>query len=322
MRKHALTVIVGVVVGVSLLLYMFAFQVRENEVAVLLHFGEASKELPKPGYHFKLPWPIEEVRKFDSRINVSESRIEETPTKDKRNITISLCVGWKVSDPLAFNQNFGRLPEGERMTEAWSRIEGYVRDSSLAVVGQHDLSDLVSVDRDKLKYDSIEQSILEAANEKATKTYGITFALLKLRRLGLPESAMEKVFQRMIQERNLEATKIQEAGNAIAAVIKANATTEKEELLARAKSEAETLKGKGDAEAAKYFEVFAKNPDLAIYLRKIRALQETLKTKTTVIVDPSIPPFDLFSQGFTGTINQPSVTKSPAVSPQSAVKDP
>ena len=56
-------------------------------------------------------------------------------------------------------------------------------------------------------------------------------------------------------------------------------TTEKEELLARAQSEAEALKGKGDAEAAKYFEVFAKNPDLAIYLRKIRALQETLKTQ-------------------------------------------
>ena len=93
-----------------------------------------------------------------------------------------------------------------------------------------------------------------------------------------------------------------------AAVIRANATTEKEQLLARARSEAEALKGQGDAEAAKHFEVFAKNPDLAIYLRKIRALQETLKTKTTIIVDPSIPPFDLFSQGFTGAINQPSVT--------------
>jgi membrane protease subunit HflC len=316
MKKHVLTVIVGVVVGVSLLIYMFAFQVRENEVAVLLHFGKASADLPKAGYHFKLPWPIEEVRKFDSRINVSESRLEETPTKDKKNITLSVCVGWRVSDPLAFNQNFGRTPEDERMKEAWSRAEGYLRDSSLAVMGQHDLSDLVSVDRDKLKYDAIEDAILQAANERATRTYGISFALLKLRRLELPQSAMERVFQRMIQERNLEATKIQESGNAIAAVIKANATTEKEELLARARSEAETLKGKGDAEAAKYFEVFAKNPDLAIYLRKIRALQETLKTKTTVIVDPSIPPFDLFSQGFSGTINEPSVTKAPAVAPQ------
>ena len=115
MRKHVLTVIVGVVVGVSLLLYMFAFQVRESEVAVLLRFGKASTDLPQPGYHFKLPWPIEEVRKFDSRINVSEGRFEETPTKDKRNITLSLCVGWRVSDPLAFNQNFGRLPEEDRM---------------------------------------------------------------------------------------------------------------------------------------------------------------------------------------------------------------
>jgi len=318
MRKHVLTVIVGVVVGVSLLLYMFTFQVRENEVAVLLHFGKTSKERPQPGYHFKLPWPIEEVRKFDARINVSETRLEETPTKDKRNITLSLCVGWRVADPLVFNQSFGRLPEQERAREAWSCVDGYLRDSAMAVMGQHDLSDLVSVDREKLKYDSIEQSIMDAANVKATEAYGIKLALLELRRIELPDSAMQKVFQRMVEERRFEATKILEAGNAIAAVIRANATTEKEELLARAKSEAERLKGEGDTEAAKYFEVFAKNPDLAIYLRKIHALQETLKTKTTVIVDPSIPPFDLFSQGFTGSINQPSVTQAPAASAQTA----
>ncbi len=208
MRKHVLTVIVGVVVGVSLLLYMFAFQVRESEVAVLLRFGKASTDLPQPGYHFKLPWPIEEVRKFDSRINVSEGRFEETPTRDKRNITLSLCVGWRVSDPLAFNQNFGRLAEEDRMQQAWSRVEGYVRDSALAVMGQHDLNELVSVDRDKLQYDAIEDSILQAANDRANKTYGITFALLKLRRLELPESATQNVYKRMIAERNLEATKI------------------------------------------------------------------------------------------------------------------
>ena len=119
----------------------------------------------------------------------------------------------------------------------------------------------------------------------------------------------------MIAERNLEATKIQQEGLANAAVIKANATSEKEKLLAQARSEAEALKGQGDAEAAQHFGVFAKNPALAIYLRKIRALQETLKTKTTIIVDPTIPPFDLFSQGFTGTIDQQSTTRAPAVSP-------
>ena len=316
MGKHVLTVIVGVVVGVSLLLYMFAFQVRESEVAVLLRFGKAATDQPMPGYHFKLPWPIEEVRKFDSRINVSEGRFEETPTSDKRNITMSLCVGWRVSNPFKFNENFGRLREEDRMKEAWSRIEGYVRDSALAVIGTHDLGDLVSVDPDKLQYDAIEKAILQAANDRASATYGVTFALLKLRRLELPESATQNVYKRMIEERKLEATKIREDGNATAAVIKANATTEKEQLLARARSEAEALKGKGDAEAAKHFEVFAKNPDLAIYLRKIRALQETLKTRTTIIVDPSIPPFDLFSQGFSGVINQPSVSEAPAVSPK------
>ena len=100
MGKHVLTVIVGVVVGVSLLLYMFAFQVRQSEKAVLLWFGRPVSQ-PEPGYHLKWPWPIEEVRRFDSRIIVTEGRFEETSTRDRYNITMSLCVGWRVVDTRA-----------------------------------------------------------------------------------------------------------------------------------------------------------------------------------------------------------------------------
>ena len=47
MSKHVFTVVVAVIIGVSLLLYMFAFQVRESEVAVVLRFGKPAAQLPK-----------------------------------------------------------------------------------------------------------------------------------------------------------------------------------------------------------------------------------------------------------------------------------
>ena len=49
----------------------------------------------------------------------------------------------------------------------------------------------------------------------------------------------------------------------------------------------------GDAAAAEYYEVFDKNPDLAMFLRKLEVLESTLKEKATVVLSADTEPFDL-----------------------------
>ena len=207
MSKHVLTVIVAVIIGVSLFLYMFAFQVRESEKVVVLRFGKPAAVQPEPGYHFKWPWPIEEVRRFDARIHVSEGKIEETRTKDGNNIIVSLCVGWRVSDPQIFNQNFGRADQEKQEDEAWGKIESIVRDRTLATLGNYELGQLVNVQTDKLRYDQIEDEIREKANATlgpaglGVKDFGVEIVLAKIRRLELPASVTSAVYARMVQER-------------------------------------------------------------------------------------------------------------------------
>lgn len=303
MSKHVLTVIVAVIIGVSLLLYMFAFQVRESEKVVVLRFGKPAAAQPEPGYHFKWPWPIEEVRRFDARIHVSEGKIEETRTKDGQNIIVSLCVGWKVADPQIFNQNFGRVDPDKQEEEAWGRIESIVRDRTLATLGNYDLGQLVNVESDKLQYDQIESEIKQKVSATlgpagyGVKDFGIEIALAKIRRLELPATLTNSVYERMKAERGLEAEKYRSDGTQKAAVIVGRAESQRDQILARAQSEAERLRGEGDAEAATYYKAFDQNPDLAIYLVKIRALRTAAKGKTTLIVDTSMPPFDLLIQG-------------------------
>ena len=299
MSKHVFTIIVAVVIGLSLLFYLFSFQVRSTQVALVLTFGKPGDTLLEPGYHFQWPWPIQEVRRFDNRIHVQEGRFEETYTRDRYNMITSLCVGWKIgpkaADVIEFNRSFGR---GEYpIEEAWLKIEPIVRNQIMAILGQHDLRHLVSYQEEQLEYDDIESDTLKAASSQTLGTYGVEIVLLKIRRLELPASVTSVVYQRMRAERLKEASAKSEEGRTRASVIRADAAAKRKEIMALAQAEAEAIKSEGDKEAAKHFEVFAENPELAIFLRELRALPEILKERTTIILDPSESPIDLFVKG-------------------------
>jgi len=294
MSKHAFTVVVAVIIAVSLLLYMFTYTVRSSEVAVVLTFGKPAAKPAQAGMHFKWPWPIQEVRHFDARLIASEGRFEETRTFDGHNIITSLFVGWEIGDATLFNQTFGRAEDP--MGQAWAgHLERVIRDKAWAVLGQHTLKDLVSVDQEP-KYAQIEKEILDAAGSQALKLYGVRVQIVKIKRLELPDSVTRTVYERMKAERNREANDIKKQGETLAATIKAQAEAQREQILAMARGEAERIRGEGDAAAAKYYNIFAEYPELSTYLRKIRALREATKSKSTIIVDPSMPPFDVFWQ--------------------------
>ena len=57
--------------------------------------------------------------------------------------------------------------------------------------------------------------------------------------------------------------------------------------------------GLGEREAAKSFEVFQQNPELANFLLKLTGLEAFLKERTTLILDQGTPPLDLLKSGAT-----------------------
>ena len=100
----------------------------------------------------------------------------------------------------------------------------------------------------------------------------------------------------MRAERNRKTEATIAEGNAEATKIKTDADSQKTELLAAAEARATAIRGRGDAEAAKYFKLLEDDPDFAIFLRNTKALKKILEKRSTYIVPTDIEPFKLLKE--------------------------
>ncbi len=292
MKKNTLSLVVGIILVIVFAFLLFSFQVRETEVAVVTQFGKFSTPKTEPGLYFKLPWPIQNVYKFENRTQNFEKKFEQTQTKDSRILLITVFAGWKIADPAKFLTSFN----GDA-AKAEEKLENLIRSAKNGVIGQYDFSDLVSTDPKTLKFDQIEKEMLANVKPLAEKEYGVEVVLLGIKQLGLPENVTTKVFARMKAERERLVKQYTAEGESEATRIRAEAKQKREEILAEAKGKAEIIRGQGDREAAKSYAVFKQEPDLAIFLLRLKALELSLKDRSTLILDQQTPPFDMLSGG-------------------------
>ena len=277
----------GFIILVLLTLYLVAFQIQVGEMAVVTTFGNPGKVITEAGLYWKAPTPIQKVDKFDGRIQVLESKMEETYTRDGKNIILITSTFWKIKDPLKFFRAVGYKEEAEK------KLISIVRNYENGIIGTYDLPNLINVNKDLLKLDEIQGKIKELCSKEAEETYGIEILEVVFKRMQFPQEVTQDVFERMKKERERIAEKYLAEGEGMASDIKAKADAEKEKILAEAKAEAKKIKGEGDAEAAQYYNVFSKNEELAIFLRKLESLEKTLAKNATVILDYRTPPYDL-----------------------------
>jgi membrane protease subunit HflC len=292
MNRNVLTFVIGAVLVVIFALLLFVFQVRKSETAVITTFGKPVRNITEPGAYFKWPWPVQRVYKFDDRIQNFEDKFNETLTADQNNLITSVYVGWQIADASAFLNHFrdGSVPAAETM------LESMLRSANIAVVGKHPLSDFVNADPKALKFDAIESEIEQAVKEDLrTNDCGIRIEFLGIKRIGLPESVTQTVFDRMKNERQVLISREQNDGARQAQEIKAAADRQAADTIANAEAAATRIKGEGEAEAAKTLPIFQENPELANFLLRIDALQQSLNQKSTLIFDERTPPFDLFT---------------------------
>ena len=292
MKKNLLTIVIASVLVVIFALLLFTFQVRQSEVAVLTTFGKpAANNLDQPNLYFKWPWPIQQVYRFDQRVQNFEDKYSENLTADNTMLLTSVYVGWKISDAKEFFPKFA----GGSVEAAQRQLETMLRSAKAAVIGKHNLSDFVNADPKQLKLEAIEDEIKTAVQgELASQNYGISIDFLGIKKLGLPESVTQTVFDRMKSERTVLISEAQFQGEAEATKIKSAAERQAADVIANAQADATRIEGAGVAEAAKTLSVFQQNPELAIFQLQLEALKNSLNQKSTLIFDERTPPFSLF----------------------------
>ncbi|MCX7819654.1 MAG: SPFH domain-containing protein [Kiritimatiellae bacterium] len=284
-----LTAVLMIGAAVLLLMTQVLLIVREGEVAVVTTFGRvASAPLTRPGLHRRWPWPVQTVHRFDARAQVWEGALEQTLTRDGRPVMVSLYAIWRVAEPVKFLERVGTF---ERARRNLNGLLGHWRN---AVIGRHAFEALVHPEPTELKLEAIESEIAAAAAPEALERYGIELTAVGVRSLGLPPAILERVYERMRAERAALAETYRAEGDAEAARLRAEAESRREQMLAEADADALRLRAEGDAAAADAYRVFEQDPELALFLRKLQAFEQTLGRRATVILGTETPPFDLF----------------------------
>ncbi|MHC4891158.1 MAG: protease modulator HflC [Planctomycetota bacterium] len=279
MKNIAITIFIVLLV-VVLVLFLVSFQVRETQFALKVTFGNATSEdqIKEPGWYFRWPFPIQRIHKFDSRMRILEVEITETPTKGDVPIIVNTYVVWKIAEPLKFFKSVGAVVYAE------DYLGSQLRNTQGEVIGQHNFSQFVNSDKSKIEIKEIQEKMLSTLQQAVIDDYGIEIKTLGIKQLKVSEDVSKAVFARMITERSRRTAKTISEGDAEAKRIRDDAIYKEKELIAAAKARAKIIRGRGDADAAKYYKMLEADPEFAMFLREIDAAKEALKERATVIL--------------------------------------
>jgi len=285
--KNVSVLILLVVIGVVLGTFLFSFQVRETEKAVVTRFGKPVRTITEPGWEFKWPRPIEVVHKFDSRGQLFERKMEETTTRGGEPIIVTSYVIWSVGDPVQFLTAVGTKTEAEK------QLRNLLGNAQNTVVGKHYFSDFVNSDPEKIRFEPIENEMLTSIKGSALSSYGIEIRAAGIKQLAISGDVTQDVFARMKKDRERKTTTTLAEGDAEATKIRTDAEAKRKELLAMVEAEAKAIRGQGDAEAAKYYKLLEEDPELAMFLRDLESLKKILRDKATIVLGADVEPIRL-----------------------------
>ncbi len=262
------------------------FIVNQWETGVVLRLGEIVKADVEPGIHFKTPF-INNVRKFDSRLQTLDSAPERYLTSEKKNLEVDSFVKWRIKNV----EKFYTTMNGDNRL-AGMRLGQIVKDGLRAEFGNRTVKEVISGERVE-----IAQKIKDTT-ANAASSFGIEIEDVRIKRIDLASDISESVYRRMEAERNRVAKDLRSKGAESAEKIRADADRQKVVILAEAYREAEILRGKGDATAA---DIYAKayNQDAEFYgfYHSINSYQSAFKDKSDVLlVDPKSDFFKYFNE--------------------------
>jgi len=269
------TFVIGFILAALVLLGMNSlFIVTEMQRAVLLEFGKVVRDDIQPGLHLKLPI-INEVRKFDGRILTSDAPPERFLTLEKKALIVDSFAKFKIEDvETYYTATSGDERRAEELLK--ERINNGLRNE----ISKRTLHEVVSGERDELML-----VLTNKLNEVANKELGVAVVDVRVKRIDLPPEVSNSVYSRMNTERDIEAREHRAKGQELAVGIRADADKQREVMLAEAYSQAEELRGEGDAEAAAiYASAFQKDPGFYEFYRSMSAYQRTFADKGDVLL--------------------------------------
>lgn len=300
MPKFFLTFGVAIAFVVVLLLYATTYTVRFTEAAVVTNFGEVSKEVTEPGLQWKLFYPIQGVTKYETTNRLSQARIETYQTRDDRQLIVGAFAIWRVKpDEVAtFYSRFSN--SGPRAADHYRAAATLVEDtlrSSMSELSAYSMAELFTPNEEASRLEELEQRVL--AQMKSTlegqgeRSFGIEVVQAGIARTSLPQTTTEAALERMRQDRARIVTGLQETGQSEADAIRSKAESDAAKILEFAKGRAQQIRARGDLEAARYLSQMSEAPGLAIFLKNVELLEDSMFGRATLLFSTDTPGLNL-----------------------------
>jgi len=275
------------------------FIINEQNQAIVTQFGRpVGDPVTTPGLKTKVPF-IQKVNYFDKRYLEWDGDVNQIPTRDKRFLFVDTYARWEITDPLQF---FRRLRDE---SGGQSRLDDILDGETRNAVANNELLELVrSTNRspeetedifeemDELEQievgrDAIEAMVLQRANER-TADLGIRVLDFRFKRINYVDDVRERVYERMISERNRIADLFRSEGEGEARRISGERERELNRIMSEAVRTSDRIRGRADAEAtAIYATAYNRNAasrSLYEFLKTLETYEKTLDDDVTLIL--------------------------------------
>lgn len=281
-----------IILGILILSFIFfkaaVISLPEGMNVVITHFGKPDRILSDAGAHLKYPWPIDKTYYLDARKRIYDTKFTQTLTKDKKSIILLTYVVWNISDPLLFLQSIKNVGNAE------GKLEGLVSSAKNNILGNYELKNIVSTEKDDLKITEIEEQIMNSVKTRAQQKFGIAIEQVGIKRIAFPENNVSAIFNQMKAERGQYAAKYRAEGRMNAANIRSDTELQISKITAEAVKKASEIKGQADRKAAEiYAQAHSKGKDFYKLTKSLEALEAIVDKNAVMVIRSDKKPFDL-----------------------------
>ena len=276
MGRFSLVILI-IILGIG---YSSVMVVNEGERAIVSRFGKVVKDegitrVYAPGLHFKYPATIDKVRYLDARIQTLDGAADRFVTSEKKDLMVDSYVKWRIRD----FEKYYLSTNGGIKANAEGLLQAKINNDLRTEFGRRTIKEIVSGSRDELQTDALANASQSANN------LGIEVVDVRVKQINLPANVSSSIYQRMRAERQAVAKEHRAQGKEQAEIIRATIDANVTVKIAEAERKALTIRGEGDALAAKiYADSYSKDAEFYGFLRSLEAYKESFAGNSDIMV--------------------------------------
>jgi membrane protease subunit HflK len=275
----------------ALIWYGFLFQVRPDELGVVMRFGQYVRQEP-PGLHFRWPYPVEEVR-LPKVLNVNRTEIGIRTggdfrrgggmqdvqnegvmlTGDENIVDVAFVVQWDIKDAAAYLFNI-QNPE--------NTVKEVAESAMREIVGKSKVQDVLTEKRQDIerRVKDLVQRVLDSYGA------GIRVNQLQMQRAEAPAPVVDAF--RDVAAAAIDQKRIQNQAEAYANKVVPEARGEAQRILQEAQGYKEKAVAEATGEADRFLKVleeYRKAPEVTRRRMYIETMERVLTGTDKIIID-------------------------------------